>query len=148
MSQRRIRKIQIQDFRGIDALGLDFTDSSGAPLDVAVLAGGNGSGKTTALEAILLVLGRRDALPGSLREQIRFGSAEAKIEVTVDHKGGNWWVGIGVGVREVPPRDVTESLPSIEYFSAGRPKPGPASTRWPSRSPARWSRPTARCCSR
>jgi len=120
---RRIRKIQIRDFRGIDALELDFTDSSGAPLDLAVLAGGNGSGKTTALEAILLALGRHDAVPGSLREQIRFGSLQANITIAVkDTIGHNsWQVSIGVGVHESPPLDAALSSPSVEYFSAGRP---------------------------
>ena len=59
----RILNLHVQDFRGIDSLQLDFTDANGEPTQLAVLAGDNGCGKTSALEAILLLLGRHDLLP-------------------------------------------------------------------------------------
>lgn len=122
--RRRIRKIQIQDFRGIDALELDLTDGTGAPLDLAVLAGGNGAGKTAALEAILLALGRRDAVPGALGEQIRFGKAVARITIEVSQAAASagWQVSIVGDVLETPAASTTARLfPVVEYFSAARP---------------------------
>lgn len=79
-------KLSVRDFRGIDSLDLDLTDADGQPLDVVVLAGGNGCGKTALLEAILLVLGRPDVLPADsapLREQIRFGAGAFEVAADV-----------------------------------------------------------------
>lgn len=50
----KIAKIRIENFKGIKKLELDFRDKlSGQPLDLVVLAGPNGSGKTSVLEAII-----------------------------------------------------------------------------------------------
>jgi len=116
---RRIRGIQIRNFRGIDALDLDFTDAAGTPLDLAVLAGGNGSGKTAVLEAILLAIGRKDLVPGALDEQIQFGRAAASI--TVEESGTSGWELIIDRVPRMPTRLIGALSPPIEYFSAGRP---------------------------
>lgn len=73
----RLLRLQVRDFRGIDSLTLDFTDGNGDPLQLAVLAADNGGGKTAVLEAILLLLGRDDLLPGDTApeaEQVRFGA--------------------------------------------------------------------------
>jgi hypothetical protein len=79
----RLMKLDIRDFRGIDKLSLDFTDADGDPLDLLVFAGGNGSGKTAVLEAILLLLaGNAELLPkdsAPLHEQIRFGAKESML---------------------------------------------------------------------
>lgn len=49
----RFLRVEIRDFRNIEALDLDLTDPlTDRPLRVAVLVGPNGSGKTAALEAI------------------------------------------------------------------------------------------------
>ena len=66
----RLLNLSVQDFRGIDSLQLDFTDASGEPIALAVLAGDNGCGKTTVLEAILLLLGRDDLLPEDVASEI------------------------------------------------------------------------------
>ena len=52
----RIREVHIKNFRAIDELHLEFTDLNGKALDLAVLAGPNGCGKTSAMEACLLAL--------------------------------------------------------------------------------------------
>jgi len=50
----KIRKLTIKNYKMFDDLELDFTDSNGNPLDLIVLAGVNGSGKTS----LLSLLGR------------------------------------------------------------------------------------------
>lgn len=87
----RLKRLQIRDFRGIDALDLDFTDADGDPLDLIVIAGGNGRGKTSVLEAILLALGNRELLPDDaapLIEQIRFGASVFEVQAVVQSSGG------------------------------------------------------------
>lgn len=73
----RLLRLHVRDFRGLDALKLDFTDGNGDPLQLAVLAADNGGGKTAVLEALLLLLGRDDLLPADTApevEQVRFGA--------------------------------------------------------------------------
>ncbi len=48
----KIRKLNIKGYRVFDNLELDFTDKNGNILDTIVLAGINGSGKTSVLELI------------------------------------------------------------------------------------------------
>ncbi|MDX2304561.1 MAG: AAA family ATPase [Microscillaceae bacterium] len=48
----KIRKIKIKGYKVFDDIELDFTDIQGNTLDTIVLAGVNGSGKTTILELI------------------------------------------------------------------------------------------------
>ncbi len=57
----KIRHISIRNLRAIDALDLDLSPGERAPLDLAVLAGPNGFGKTSVLEACLWGL-KQDAL--------------------------------------------------------------------------------------
>jgi energy-coupling factor transporter ATP-binding protein EcfA2 len=88
----RLMKLSARDFRGIDRIELDLTKADGEPLDLVVLAGGNGCGKTALLEAILLVLGRPDLLPkdaAPLREQIRFGVDRFELAADLRFTGEN-----------------------------------------------------------
>lgn len=57
----KIRHIKILDLRAIKVLNLDLAPGERAPLDLAVLAGPNGCGKTSVLEACLWGL-KQDAL--------------------------------------------------------------------------------------
>lgn len=61
--QARITEIEIENFRAIrTSLRLSLVDPAGRPLTRAVLAGPNGSGKTSVLEAILLAFGREQLI--------------------------------------------------------------------------------------
>src|SRR5580704_14559174 len=82
----RIEELRIRNFRGIDDLVLELPADEHEPGGFAVIAGDNGCGKTSVLEAVLLVLGRRDLLPAGaapLEEQVRFGAAGFDIAATV-----------------------------------------------------------------
>jgi predicted ATP-binding protein involved in virulence len=52
----KIRKLHIKNYKVFDDLELDFTDAQGNTLDKIVLAGVNGSGKTTILEIISRII--------------------------------------------------------------------------------------------
>lgn len=76
-SNLHLTKLSIQNFRGIDDLELNLMDGTADPLDVVVLGGGNGSGKTSVLEAVILLLNLPELLPDDaapLPEQVRFGA--------------------------------------------------------------------------
>lgn len=58
-----ITELEVENFRAIRGpLRLSLVDPTGRPLKRVVLAGPNGSGKTSALEAILLALGRESLI--------------------------------------------------------------------------------------
>jgi recombinational DNA repair ATPase RecF len=50
-----LTSLKLRDFRGIDSLDFDFRDPDGLPINLVVLAGPNGSGKTAVLEAALIL---------------------------------------------------------------------------------------------
>ncbi len=63
MSHLKLTRIEIEGFRKFrDPWTLDLASPAGEPLDYLVLAGPNGCGKTTVLEAILLALGREELI--------------------------------------------------------------------------------------
>jgi recombinational DNA repair ATPase RecF len=62
MSSPKIRRISIRNLRRVQALDLSFVAPNDKPVSQFVIAGPNGSGKTTVLEAILFALGRDDLL--------------------------------------------------------------------------------------
>ena len=79
----RLRHLSIRDFRSIDRLELDFPEGDEERAGALVLAGDNGCGKTSVLEAILLLLGRVDLLPAdtaSPRDLVRLGARTFRIE--------------------------------------------------------------------
>ena len=53
----KIKKLEIYNFRGVDEIKLDFTGPGGKPLNLIVLTGKNGTGKTAVLEACTIVAG-------------------------------------------------------------------------------------------
>lgn len=79
----RLRSITIENFRGIDRLALSFVTPKGQTSPIVVLAGPNGCGKTSVLEACLLAVGQRRLVHGTTGEQaIRLGAA--RYEITAD----------------------------------------------------------------
>jgi len=88
----RLLRLEIQDFRGIDHLVLDFPDDDPVMerAGALVLAGDNGAGKTSVLEAILLAFGRVDLLPSdtaSPAELTRQGASDFLIRCVAKHRG-------------------------------------------------------------
>ena len=65
----KIRKIHIRNFRGIDELTLELAVPEDRALDLAVLAGPNGCGKTSILEACLWALKQDKLVSRKLPEQ-------------------------------------------------------------------------------
>lgn len=55
-----ILSMSIRGFRGIDSLDLDFTDPQGEPNSLVVIAGPNGCGKTSVIEAALRCINNLD----------------------------------------------------------------------------------------
>lgn len=79
----RLRRLEIRDFRAIDHLELEFPEPDEDGGSVMVLAGDNGVGKSSVLDAVLLVLGREDLLPSDsapLGEMIRQGADRFRLE--------------------------------------------------------------------
>lgn len=81
----RLRKVTIKDFRGIDHLEIELPPDDEERAGALVIAGDNGVGKTSVLEAILILFGRVDLLPAdtaSPRELDRQGATEFEITGT------------------------------------------------------------------
>ena len=75
----KIKNISITDFKGIvGTLELDFTGPDGNPLDLVVLAGPNGCGKSSVIEACLLSCLHENGL-GNLKHKIRYGKNDFNI---------------------------------------------------------------------
>ncbi len=86
-----IASLSIRDFRGIQALDLDFRGPDGNPNSLVVLAGPNGCGKTAVLEAGLLLAGGSDLVVGSYDKcAIRKGATEYAIQAVIAHPAGGF----------------------------------------------------------
>jgi len=86
----KIHGITVKSFREIrDELTLDFRTPVGTPANMVVIAGPNGSGKTSVLEAILLALGQPDKVdkPSSRLAWRRVVPQETTISVDVSFDG-------------------------------------------------------------
>jgi DNA repair exonuclease SbcCD ATPase subunit len=80
-----LASLSIRDFRGIDRLDLDFRGPDGLPNSLVVLAGPNGSGKTTVLEAALIAAaGHKLAVGPSGQRGVRKGAKDYEIEAEFD----------------------------------------------------------------
>jgi energy-coupling factor transporter ATP-binding protein EcfA2 len=122
-----ILSVEIRDFRGISDLTIPWTDARGQPNEVFVLAGPNGSGKTTVLEACLLVLGQHEILHGPWgKNAIRTGAKNYSITIQVQTSQGRYRGAITAkGVPEWRNEDksiksMTPAMPPIWYFSSWR----------------------------
>lgn len=125
----KIKKITIENFRGIDSLTLDLTDPSGKPLDLVVLAGPNGCGKTSVLEACVFACGKKDLLGQKVehsKSNVRLGNQQFAIEATFFLGGGDEFSQQIVGRWEKDTTALTSAssrgLPAFpfEYFSSRR----------------------------
>lgn len=77
----RIKSLEIENFRGIKHLNLDMTGLNGNPLDMVVLAGPNGCGKTSILEAIVILMGHEELLPKRIERNINEVSFGADLSI-------------------------------------------------------------------
>lgn len=76
----KIRKIKIKKYKVFDDIEFDFTDSTGKTLDNIVIAGINGSGKTTFLELILRLIYNQK--PFEIIKEEEFKYYELEMELT------------------------------------------------------------------
>ncbi len=122
----KIKKIIVRNFRGIDNLELRFSSHDKKLLDLVVLAGPNGCGKTSVLEACLLLLGKDSMLSRKNPTQnIRKDSDDFSISGILEHEGNDIEVERSSNMKKPlwnPPTD-SNGFP-CDYFSSWRyPKP-------------------------
>lgn len=75
----KIKKLVVSNYKVFDYLELDFTDTKGQILDTIVLAGLNGSGKTTILDLL------KDLIDGNVPNQLK-ANTEIKLEILFEKK--------------------------------------------------------------
>lgn len=152
----KIHRIRVEKFRRIsDVIELDLRTPRGRPSPLVVLAGPNGCGKTSVLEAVLLGLGQealilRDLEPSEREASWRASVPEgARIELTIstDAWTEETWVRTREGFSRVkgdgtkdeldPGSSLPRELLLVEYFSSWRaPKlVGPVKAGAPGRRP-------------
>ncbi len=100
----KIKGLKIRNFRCIGELDLDFTDPDGNPLDLVVLAGPNGCGKTSVLEAILIACRHKQLMAASADDpmkNVRIGAESFEIEADALFDGQpvavKWHIGQELG---------------------------------------------------
>src|SRR4051812_38237765 len=98
-SSVKLRRITINRFRGLDNLELDFVDPRNKATSPIVLGGPNGSGKTRAIEACMMALGRFDLIHrarigmnedlyrGITRRELNSLYSGANISADIEHEG-------------------------------------------------------------
>lgn len=117
----RIRKIHIKNFRAIDQLELEFCHPGGTALDLVMLAGPNGCGKTSVLEACLLALKQDPALtrqPPQQPYEIELVAEVRGEQVTIRRRQG-LHVLVGLDGRQKPLNGYLNGIKSF-YFSSWR----------------------------
>jgi len=73
----KIHTLTIKNFRAIEELSIDFTNNQSQPRPVTLIVGPNGSGKTSILDAILMVVRTSENFKNlRLREGLEFSAAQ------------------------------------------------------------------------
>ncbi len=75
----KIRRLKIKKYRIFENIEFDFTNKNGKALDTVVLAGINGTGKTTLLYLISKILFSRDISNNELSIEIEFNEQEKQL---------------------------------------------------------------------
>lgn len=134
----RITAVEIEGFRAIrEPLRLSWLDASQVALGRVILAGPNGSGKTSIMEAILLALGRerlivrdipaarrgdhwRVEMPANARIELTCQIGEGEI-LTILRTAKRWEISSGESMTDdaTDVRDYLGRIP-VEYFSSWR----------------------------
>ncbi|HKG66012.1 MAG TPA: AAA family ATPase [Solirubrobacteraceae bacterium] len=86
-----LRRIVLDNVRSIEHLELGIATPEGQGREWTFLLGENGTGKTTLLRAVALVLAGSEALPellGAPRDWVRFGASEARIRAELETADG------------------------------------------------------------
>lgn len=114
----------MKNFLGIEELDLKFQHPNGKPLDMIVLAGPNGCGKTSVLEACILAL-RQDRLLPNPKEELQYihkGSPRFEILSTFIHDDKEYNVvrtTMNQDVADIKTMSVIKTI-QMEYFSSWR----------------------------
>jgi hypothetical protein len=132
----QVHRIRIENFRRIQVpLELDLVAPKGEPSRTIVLAGPNGSGKTTVLEAILLGLGMESLIVRDLEKSKRAQrwrvtlepGAKVELDVSVDGSPLQTWVRTSekhvvrsAAGDEVPLSSFALESLAVELFSSWR----------------------------
>ncbi|MDM8517548.1 AAA family ATPase [Desulfobacterales bacterium HSG16] len=120
----KIKQIRIKNFLGIEELDLKFQHPNGKPLDMIVLAGPNGCGKTSVLEACILVLGQDRVLPNPKEElqYIHKGTSRFEISAVFIHDDKAYNIKRTAMNQDVADANTTSVIDAIqmEYFSSWR----------------------------
>ena len=87
-----LKSLHLENVRSIETLDLPLTDDNGRTRQWTMLLGDNGTGKSTILRSIALMLAGSEALAelaGDMESWIRFGQSKAEIRAvltTADNK--------------------------------------------------------------
>lgn len=132
----KIQRLRIENFRRIKAaLELNLVAPKGQPCKTVVLAGPNGCGKTTVLEAVLLGLGLESLIVRDLEKSQREQhwrvslepGARIELDVALDGSPPVTWVRTSDKHYQRSPEGVEKDLPkqsaktlAVEWFSSWR----------------------------